>query len=129
MGSYNRVNGSFACENPTLLTEILREEWGFTGIVVTDWYAAKTTNEMALAGLDLEMPGPGRFYGARLVEAVENGEVPEGVIDEAVKRLLLLLERTNAFEEPLNQPEETLDVSAHRELARTAATEAMVLLK
>ena len=92
MGSYNRVNGTYACENPRLLTEILREEWGFTGIVVTDWYAAKTTIEMAQAGLDLEMPGPGRFYGSRLVEAVQKGEVSEEIINEAVKRLLLLLQ-------------------------------------
>ena len=129
MGSYNRVNGTYACENPRLLTEILREEWGFTGIVVTDWYAAKTTIEMAQAGLDLEMPGPGRFYGSRLVEAVQKGEVSEEIINEAVKRLLLLLERTNAFNEPLNRDEQMLDVEEHRELARTASTEAMVLLK
>ena len=69
MGSYNRVNGTFACENRWLLTEVLRDEWGFDGIVVTDWFAAKSTAVMAGSGLDLEMPGAGRFYGPALVAA------------------------------------------------------------
>ncbi len=129
MSAYNQINGEFAGENSRLLSEILRKEWGFTGVVVTDWYAAKSTVAMAHAGLDLEMPGPGIFYGEKLVAAVQSGEVQESVLDEAVQRLLLLLERTNAFENPLDQPEAELEVPAHRALARRAATEAMVLLK
>ena len=116
MGSYNRVNGTFACENRWLLTEVLREEWGFDGIVVTDWFAAKSTTTMAGSGLDLEMPGVGRFYGPALVAAVEAGEVDEASLDASARRLLTLLERTGAFDDPLDRPELELDEPAHRAL-------------
>merc|ERR1712034_130143 len=121
MASYNRVNGTYAAENRWMLDTVLRGEWGFDGIVVSDWFGARSTAASAIAGLDLEMPGPPRWYGERLVEAVEAGEVPESVVDRAVCRLLLLAERTRAFEEPHVREEEQLDESAHRTLARRAA--------
>ena len=127
MGSYNRVNGTFACENRWLLTEVLRDEWGFDGIVVTDWFAAKSTAVMAGSGLDLEMPGAGRFYGPTLVAAVEAGEVDEALLDEAARRLLTLLERTGAFDDPFDRPEVELDDPVHRALARRACVGSMVL--
>ena len=129
MASYNRVNGTYAAENRWMLDTVLRGEWGFDGIVVSDWFGAKSTGASAIAGLDLEMPGPPRWYGGRLVEAVEAGEVPESVVDAAVRRLLLLAERTRTFEEPHDREERQLDESAHRSLARRVSAEAMVLLK
>jgi beta-glucosidase len=129
MGSYNRVNGTFACENRWLLTDVLRDEWGFDGIVVTDWFAAKSTATMAGSGLDLEMPGAGRFYGPALVAAVEAGEVDEALLDEAARRLLTLLERTGAFDDPLDRPEVELDEPSHRALARRASAASMVLFR
>ena len=129
MASYNRVNGTYAAENRWMLDTVLRGEWGFDGIVVSDWFGARSTGASAIAGLDLEMPGPPRWYGGRLVEAVEAGEVPESVVDGAVRRLLLLAERTRTFEEPHDREERQLDEPAHRSLARRASAEAMVLLK
>ena len=129
MASYNRVNGTYAAENRWMLDTVLRGEWGFDGIVVSDWFGARSTGASAIAGLDLEMPGPPRWYGDRLVEAVEAGEVPESVVDGAVRRLLLLAERTRTFEEPHDREERQLDEPAHRSLARRASAEAMVLLK
>ncbi|MCH2430657.1 MAG: glycoside hydrolase family 3 C-terminal domain-containing protein, partial [Acidimicrobiales bacterium] len=129
MASYNRVNGTYAAENRWMLDTVLRGEWSFDGIVVSDWFGTRSTGPSVTAGLDLEMPGPSHWYGERLVEAVEAGEVPELVLDRAVRRLLLLAERTRAFEEPHLREEEELNELAHRLLARRAAAEAMVLLK
>ncbi|MEE2768360.1 MAG: glycoside hydrolase family 3 C-terminal domain-containing protein [Actinomycetota bacterium] len=128
MSSYNRVDETFMSENHRLLTGVLRDEWGFDGIVVSDWYGTRSTVPAAEAGLDLEMPGPGHHYGDRLVEAVQAGNIDESVLDAAVRRLLLLLQRTGAFDDPLDQPEQQLDEPDHRALARQAATESMVLL-
>ncbi|MBC8483713.1 MAG: glycoside hydrolase family 3 protein [Actinobacteria bacterium] len=129
MASYNRVNGTYAAENRWMLDTVLRGEWGFDGIVISDWFGARSTAASAMAGLDLEMPGPPRWYGSRLVEAVEAGDVPESVVDAAVRRLLVLAERTRTFDEPHDREEQQLDEPAHRLLARRASTEAMVLLK
>ncbi|NBM18587.1 beta-glucosidase [Streptomyces sp. GC420] len=92
MGAYNKVGGTWACENKPLLTGILRERWGFDGFVTTDWYAAHSTADALDAGLDLEMPG-GRHYGAALKKAVQDGTVPEDRVDRAVRRLLTVLDR------------------------------------
>ncbi|MBT4677529.1 MAG: glycoside hydrolase family 3 protein, partial [Acidimicrobiaceae bacterium] len=129
MASYNRVNGTYTAENRWMLDTVLRGEWGFDGIVISDWFGARSTAASAMAGLDLEMPGPPRWYGSRLVEAVEAGDVPESVVDAAVRRLLVLAERTRTFDEPHDREEQQLDEPAHRLLARRASTEAMVLLK
>ncbi|MDG2427288.1 MAG: glycoside hydrolase family 3 protein [Acidimicrobiales bacterium] len=129
MSSYNRVNGVYAAEHRWLLTTVLRDEWGFDGVVVSDWFGAKSTADSVLAGLDLEMPGPGQWYGELLVKAVIAGEVPEERIDRAVGRLLRLLERTDALAEPHHHPEKELEEPAHRALVRRAAAEGFVLLK
>ena len=86
-----------ATAHEPLLNGILKGEWGFDGVVVSDWLATKHTAESANAGLDLVMPGPGGPWGARLVAAVREGLVPEGVIDEKVARILLLAERVGAL--------------------------------
>lgn len=127
MGAYNRLNGTYACEHPRLLTEILREEWGFDGVVVSDWYATQSTTASAAAGLDLEMPGPPRQFGEKLLAAVRAGELPAGTLDAMVRRLLVLRERTGAFSR--DDPQREIDRPEHRLLAREAAAEAIVLLK
>ena len=86
MSSYNRINGTYACDHAELLTKILREEWGFDGIVMSDWFGTKSTAAAANAGLDLEMPGPSMWRGERLVQAVRAGEVSQAVIDAAAAR-------------------------------------------
>ncbi|MEV7288454.1 glycoside hydrolase family 3 C-terminal domain-containing protein [Streptomyces sp. NPDC093252] len=92
MGAYNKVNGVFACENPVLLSEILRERWGFEGWVMTDWSAARSTVASITAGLDMEMPD-GRYFGAALAAAVRDGRVPEKLVDASAGRLLGVMER------------------------------------
>jgi beta-glucosidase len=90
MAAYNSVNGASMTANPTLLRSLLKEEWGFRGVVVSDWSAAQTTVPSALAGLDLVMPGPIGPWGDELLAAVRAGSVPEATIDDKVSRLLRL---------------------------------------
>jgi beta-glucosidase len=129
MAAYNRVNGTYASEHPRLLEEILRREWGFEGLVVSDWYGTRSTAAAVEAGLDLEMPGPPRHRGEKLLDAVKAGAVAESSLDAAVRRLLELTERAGAFEHPEEEAEESIDRPEHRRLAREAAAEAIVLLK
>ena len=129
MASYNKINGTYAGENPYTLTQILREEWGFDGVAMSDWLGTQSTAAAVNAGLDLEMPGPGVWRGEKLLHAVENGEVSEATIDESVRRLLLLIERSGAFEHPAEAPEQAIDRPEHRAIAREAAAEGIVLLK
>jgi beta-glucosidase len=136
MAAYNLVNGIPASESPYLLTEILREEWGFDGVVVSDWFeSVKSTAASVNAGLDLEMPSP-RWRGEKLLEAVERGEVAEATIDMSVRRLLLLLDKAGLFEREVPQtscpqavPEQAIDLPERRALVREAAAEGIVLLK
>lgn len=130
MAAYNQVNGIAASEHPTLLTEILRDEWGYDGVVVSDWFfSVKSTAASVNAGLDLEMPGPPIWRGEKLLHAVERGEVAEATLDESVRRLLRLLIKAGVFEHPEEQPEQAIDLPEHRAIARAAAAEGMVLLK
>ncbi|WP_413756204.1 beta-glucosidase [Streptomyces sp. MMBL 11-3] len=87
MGAYNKVNGTYACENAELLTGVLRDRWGFQGWVMTDWYAAHSTVASLTAGLDMEMPG-GKYFGTALRNAVRDGGVPEEYVDRSVRRIL-----------------------------------------
>ena len=93
MCSYNRVNGTYACENSLYLTDILRSEWGFDGVVVTDWGACNDPVESLQAGLDLEMPGPARDNVRRIEEAVKDGKVKMEILDRAVGRVLDIQQR------------------------------------
>ncbi|MCP4142226.1 MAG: beta-glucosidase [Chloroflexi bacterium] len=128
MSAYNRVNGTFVSENKTLLNEILKDEWGFDGMVISDWYGTYSENVPA-AGLDLEMPGPARWMGEKVIEAVQNGTLDEAVIDDKVLRILRTLERVGALDNPGIAEEQSIDNPAHRELIRKAGSEAIVLLK
>ena len=92
MGAYNKVNGTFSCENKTLLTDILRDRWGFDGWVMTDWFAAHSTVAAITAGLDMEMPD-GTHFGTALKSAVQNGSVPERYVDRSVRRILTVMDR------------------------------------
>lgn len=93
MASYNAINGTTATENAHLLREVLRDEWDWDGVVVSDWYATRTAAEAAIGGLDLVMPGPHGPWGEALVAAVREGRVAESVIDEKVRRVLAHAER------------------------------------
>ena len=129
MSAYNRVNGVYASEHSQLLNEILKHEWGFEGVVVSDWGAAKSTVGSAINGLDLEMPGPARFYGEALLRACEAGEVLEAVIDDHVLRVLRLIARCGVLDGNPKQARAELSTPGHLALSRQAAAEAMVLLK
>jgi beta-glucosidase len=128
MTSYNRMNGVYCAENRELLQDILRDEWGFEGFVVTDWFAGFTTEGAAHAGLDLEMPAPPRGYGKFLAEAVKEGRVDEADLDRAVRTLLSTFERLGALDDEPQAPM-AIDLPEHRQLARRAAVSSMVLLR
>ena len=128
MTGYNRLNGTWVNEQPELLTKILREEWGFTGLVMTDWNATVNAATSLAAGLDLEMPGPGRALGANVVTSIENGLVDKADLDAAVRHLLTALDKIGALDAPTPpvapQPLSEADIA----LVRSAAAEAAVLL-
>ncbi len=130
MTSYNRVNGRWVTEQRELIEAIVRDEWGFEGFVVTDWWGFADTESAAEAGLDLEMPGPGRAFGPALADAVRAGAVDEKLVDAQARRLLTVFDRIGALDGGVDRPhiEESLDLPEERAVARRAATEAMVLL-
>ena len=97
MAAYNSVNGNSMTANSPLLRDVLKDEWGFQGVVVSDWHAARTTEPAAIAGLDLVMPGPHGPWGDLLLDAVRAGTVPEAAIDDKVARLLSLARRVGAL--------------------------------
>lgn len=125
MCAYNRINGTFASENKTYLTDILRGEWGFDGYVMSDWGAVNDRVPGLLSGLDLEMPSSGGINDQLIVEAVKNGTLEEKVVDQACERILNIVYR---FEENKN-PNAVWDKEADHELAGKIAQECMVLLK
>jgi beta-glucosidase len=124
MAAYNRINGVYAAQHSWLLTTVLRDEWGFDGVVVSDWGAVSDPAVAVAAGLDLEMPGTGGASAAKLVAAVGDGRIDEGVLDRAVVRVLALIDRTAPGPEPAE-----VSVEEHHALARLAAAESAVLLK
>jgi len=125
MCSYNRVNGILASENKYLLTEILKEEWGFEGFVVSDWGAVDERVEGIKAGLDLEMPSSYGIGDQKIIEAVKIGKLDEKELDQTVERLLKII-----FKAVDNRKRgTTYDKQAHHKLARKIAGESMVLLK
>ncbi len=129
MSAYNRVNGTYASENDHTLKEILKGEWKFDGIVMSDWFG--TYDEAVPAGgLDLEMPGPARWMAKEIVQnALDKGTLTLEALDDKVRRLLGVLEKAGLFENPELQPERGEDKPEHRAIVREAAREAIVLLK
>lgn len=128
MSAYNRINGTYASEHDRLLIDLLKDEWDFDGLVISDWYGTYSEG-VAASGLDLEMPGPARWMGEKAKEAVKNGEVDEGHIDDKVRRLLRTLFRTGAYERDGRADEHSVDRPEHRQLIRQVGGEAIVLLK
>lgn len=129
MASYNKVNGTYSSDNSYTLTEILRKEWGFDGLVMSDWFGTQSTIASVNAGLDLEMPGPPVWLGQKLIQAVERGQVSEITIDEHVRRILQLLVKAGLFAHVHITPEQAINSPEHRALIREAAAEGMVLLR
>jgi len=125
MASYNKVNGVAVTENHLLLTEILREEWGFDGFVVSDWSAVNFKDKALAAGLDLEMPGKSLPDQERIVRMVRDGIISEQIIDQAVRRILKVVLKAAS----LKKVDASFDVAAHHDLARRVAASCMVLLK
>jgi len=123
MCAYNLVNGTYASEHHELLTTILREEWGFDGLVMTDWGAANERVAAIAAGLDLEMPSSGGAFDAEVADAVAGGRLDEAAIDRCAERVVGLIQRAQAAPSP-----PAPDVDAHHQLARRAAAAGSVLL-
>ena len=125
MCSYNRINGIFASENPWLLTDVLRKEWGFEGYVMSDWGAVSNRVAGVAAGLDLEMPASGGINDRKVVEAVKAGKLDEKLVDLACERILNIVFRytENA------KPETPWDKEAQHLQAAEVAADCMVLLK
>ncbi|MEY9211800.1 glycoside hydrolase family 3 C-terminal domain-containing protein [Thermobifida halotolerans] len=121
MCSYNRVNGVYASEHHWLLTEVLRDEWGFTGAVVSDWGAVNDRVAALAAGLDLEMPGSGGATDRQIVDAVREGRLDGALVDRSARRVAELTERA--------APADGFDADAHHALARELAAECPVLLR
>ena len=122
MTSYNRLNGTYANENAHLLLDILRKEWGYEGVVVTDWAGCNSRVEGLKCGNELEMPAC--KYGADdICEAVQKGEIPEALLDESVERILELI----AFSD--QKKKEPFNIDRHHELARECARRSLVLLE
>lgn len=127
MSAYNRINGTYASEHPELLRGVLRDEWGFDGVVFSDWFGTHTAAESLEASLDLEMPGPPRARGAALLQAVREGTTSEARVDESVRRLLHLFRWAGVDGDAGD--ERTDDSPSTRAVIRRAAVAGTVLLK
>lgn len=125
MCSYNRINGTYACENEVFLTDIMRNEWGFDGYVMTDWGAMNDRVKALKAGLELEMPASGGVNDALIIKAVKDGELEECVLDEACTRILNIVYKY--YDDKDNQEEYNLE--KNHSLSRSLAEQCMVLLK
>ncbi|HVU24235.1 MAG TPA: glycoside hydrolase family 3 C-terminal domain-containing protein [Opitutus sp.] len=129
MSAYNSVNGEWCGQNRPLLTEILKEQWGFTGFVITDFiFGMRDARKTALSGQDIEMPF-GMHLRRELKALVERGDVPLARIDDAALRILRQQVRFAQGRDPADYPREVVGCAAHRQLAREAAQKSIVLLK
>ena len=125
MAAYNRVNGRFCTDNPMLLTQVLRQEWGFRGAVVSDWGATNGRAACIESGLDLSMPGPGSAEDAEVMVARRNGRLSAAALDRAATAVRRLVERTA----PARTAGHTYDIEEHHALARRVAAAGTVLLR
>ncbi|MFI8379752.1 beta-glucosidase [Leeuwenhoekiella sp. NPDC079379] len=126
MSSYNKINGTYASESQELLTQLLREEWKYTGFVMTDWFAGTNPVAQMMAGNDLLMPGTDQQFKV-IKEAVEKGKLDEAILDRNITAILNAYKTTFAFKG--YKPSGKTDLEGHKTIARSAATEGMVLLK
>lgn len=125
MCAYNRLNGSYCSEHEWLLNHVLRDEWGFEGLVVTDWGAINDRVQGIAAGLDLEMPASGGINDARIIAAVRAGQLPESELDRCVSRIVSL----SLLGAELRERDKEIDQDRHHRLAHRTAAECSVLLK
>jgi beta-glucosidase len=128
MAAYNGVNGHSMSESP-MLRRILKEEWGFDGLVVSDWTGIRSTEASALSGIDLAMPGPSEVWGRPLLDAVKAGTVPIEIIEDKVARLLRLADRTGNLGDPPERRKGPTSTADHAGLLRRAAAAGFVLAK
>jgi beta-glucosidase len=128
MASYNRVNGTYMTEHRPLIRDVLDGEWGFDGVVISDWGAMHTATAAANAGLDLEMPGPPRFFGSFLKSSLSDWRVDPGAVDDAARRMVRLIIRSGLLD-GRQRPAGELLSSRNRQAALAAARESIVLLK
>jgi len=126
MSSYNKLNGKYTSQNPWLLTKVLREEWGFDGVVMSDWGAGDNPIEQVKAGNDLIMPG-GDNVVSRLMDAVKRGELSEDEVNRSAARVIELVKRSLTYKG--HKPSNTPNLSEHAKVAYEAAAEGIVLLK
>ncbi|KAI8293164.1 putative beta-glucosidase K [Colletotrichum sp. SAR11_240] len=131
MTAYNKVNGDFCSANHYLIRDILRGEWGWDGLVMSDWFGTNSVVPSLTAGLDLEMPGPVRRRGKHLLEAHRQGLVDSSFIDASASRVLELVHKTGKSKIPdwKEGPEQAVDLPEHRSILRRAGAEGIVLLK
>ena len=131
MAAYNQINGSHATENNYIMNSILRKEYGFTGVLLSDWGGVKSTIQSLNASLDLEMPGPGNYYEKPLRKALKKGTVTVDVIDQAALRMIQLILKTTNKKQNLNdslyQFSDVMEIN--KTIARKVAEESVVLLK
>ena len=129
MSAYNKVNGVYCGEHPQLLTDILRDQWGFKGFVESDWFLGTRSTAPALnAGLDIEMPGPYRFSDEKLELALASGELSDAVIHRNARNAVYQKIAWRLAQQPVPDPA-VVECGAHVELARTVAEQSIVLLK
>lgn len=129
MTAYNRVNGTHVSENTEILQGILRDEWGFNGLVVSDWYGNYSVAESIHAGLDIEMPRPTRWRGVPAKPSVSSWKIPEPVIDDRVRAVLQTIDRVSSLGLSLDEPEQTINSPETAAKLRQIASSSIVLLK
>lgn len=129
MTSYNKINNVHSSEDPLLLKQILRQEWGFNGLVISDWWGTYSTVESIEAGMDLEMPGPTQFRGKLLAIAVNTRKVSRKAVDTAARNVLNFVKKVTSAAEPWNGDPSAADTPENRALIRRLAADSIVLLK
>ncbi|KIX95106.1 uncharacterized protein Z520_09022 [Fonsecaea multimorphosa CBS 102226] len=129
MASYNRLNGLHVTESPQLLEQILRREWGWDGVIISDWFATYSTSEALNAGLDLEMPGKTEWRGKLIMRALHSGKLEAPVLQQRARHILNFVEKTRASGVPEDAVEWEHNTPEVRAVNRKAATESIVLLK
>ncbi|KAJ9488659.1 hypothetical protein VN97_g4639 [Penicillium thymicola] len=129
MTAYNKVNGTHVSENKAIIDDILRKEWGWEGLVMSDWFGTYSTSDAIIAGLDIEMPGKTRWRGEALAHAVSSNKVAQYQLDERVRNILNLVNWVDPLGIPEGAPEKALNRPEDQALMRRAAAESVVLMK
>jgi len=128
MSAYNKVNGTYASESKYLLNDVLKEDWGFDGVVISDWGAVRSTKKTAEAGMDLEMPN-GKYLGEKLLTTIKNGEVEESILDDKIRGILRIMFRIGLFDETADAYGGYINSEDKKALALETAQKSIVLLR